>query len=140
MPLPRTELGDPRRGLLEEHGREPQPCRQPPEHREEMVGGRRSRFLDVDIGQAYDLVTRRVRWVDQGMCGFRPSFPRVPDADEGETPSSRRSGVSKSAIGVPHVRDEAEGNEVTVGVAWLWCVAGCLAWWVLVTWAVERVV
>jgi hypothetical protein len=38
------------------------------------------------------------------------------------------------------VRHEAEGDEVTVGVAWLWCVAGCLAWWVLVTWAVERVV
>ena len=38
------------------------------------------------------------------------------------------------------MRHEAAGNEVTVGVAWLWCVAGCLAWWVSVAWAVERVV
>ena len=42
--------------------------------------------------------------------------------------------------GVPHVRHEVAGNEVTMGVAWLWCIAGCLGWWVLVAWAVERVV
>jgi hypothetical protein len=73
--------------------------------------------------------------------GFRPGFPRVRQMPgEGETPFSRRSGVSKSENGVPHVRDEVQGNEVTVGVAWLWCGAGCLAWWVLVCWAVEWVV
>ncbi len=41
------------------------------------------------------------------------------------------------------MRDEAEGNEgneVTFAVAWLWCIAGSLAWWVLVAWAVERFV
>lgn len=40
----------------------------------------------------------------------------------------------------PHVRHEVDGNEMAVGAAWMWCVAGCLAWWVLVAWAVERVV
>ena len=51
--------------------------------------------------------------------------------------------ASSSESGVPHVRNEAEGNEgneVTVPVAWLWCIAGCLACWVLVAWAIERVV
>ena len=51
--------------------------------------------------------------------------------------------ASSSESGVAHVRDEAEGNEgneVTVPVAWLWCIAGSLAWWVLVAWAVERFV
>ena len=38
------------------------------------------------------------------------------------------------------VRDEVQGNEVTAGVAWLWCIAGSLASWVLVAWAVELVV
>ena len=41
------------------------------------------------------------------------------------------------------MRNEAEGNEgneVTVPVAWLWCIAGSLACWVLVAWAIERVV
>ena len=40
----------------------------------------------------------------------------------------------------PHVRHEVDGNEMAIGAAWLWCVAACLAWWVLVAWAVERVV
>ena len=40
----------------------------------------------------------------------------------------------------PHVRHGVDGNEMAVGAAWLWCVAGCLAWWVLVAWAVERAV
>ena len=48
--------------------------------------------------------------------------------------------ASSSESGVAHVRDEAEGNEVTFAVAWLWCIAGSLAWWVLVAWAVERFV
>ena len=41
------------------------------------------------------------------------------------------------------MRQEVDGNEgyeFTVGVVWLWCIAGCFAWWVLVAWAVERVV
>ena len=41
------------------------------------------------------------------------------------------------------MRNEAEGNEgneVTVPLAWLWCIAGSLACWVLVAWAIERVV
>jgi hypothetical protein len=52
-------------------------------------------------------------------------------------PQRRSLEVSRTE---PYVRYEAEGNEVTVGVAWLWCIVGCLAWWVLVAWAVERVV
>jgi hypothetical protein len=35
---------------------------------------------------------------------------------------------------------EAAGHEVTVGVVWLWCIAGSLAWWVLTAWAVGRFV
>ena len=42
--------------------------------------------------------------------------------------------------GAPPVRHQAEDYEVVVGVAWLWCIAGCLAWWVLVAWSVERFV
>ena len=38
------------------------------------------------------------------------------------------------------MRHEAAGNEITVGAAWLWCMAGCLAWWVLAAWAVARFV
>jgi hypothetical protein len=38
------------------------------------------------------------------------------------------------------MRHEVEVNQVVVGVPWLWCIAGCLAWWVLVAWAVERLV
>ncbi len=42
--------------------------------------------------------------------------------------------------GALDLRHEAAGNEVTVGVAWLWCTTGCLAAWMLVAWAVERLV
>lgn len=38
------------------------------------------------------------------------------------------------------MRHEVEVNQVVVGVPWLWCIAGCLAWWMLVAWAVERLV
>jgi hypothetical protein len=46
-----------------------------------------------------------------------------------------------SETGVPQVRHEVAGSEVTVGVVWLccmWllCIAGCLACWGLVAWAV----
>ena len=39
-----------------------------------------------------------------------------------------------------HEVDGIEGYELNVGAAWLWCIAGCFAWWVLVAWAIERVV
>ena len=39
-----------------------------------------------------------------------------------------------------HQVDGIEGYELNVGAAWLWCIAGCCAWWALVAWAIERVV
>lgn len=73
-----------------------------------------------------------------------PALPSgTQDAGEGELRLAAEAEASSSESGVPHVRNEAEGNEgneVTVPVAWLWCIAGSLACWVLVAWAIERVV
>jgi hypothetical protein len=72
--------------------------------------------------------------------GFAGASLGYVNADEGEFRFGRRSGVSKSENGVLHLRHEAAGNEVTVGAAWLWCIAGSLAGWMLVAWTVEQFV
>lgn len=76
-----------------------------------------------------------------GGPGFGACFSRVGKmSTRGNSvwPQRRRSRGSES--GVPDMRHEVEVNQVVVGVPWLWCIAGCLAWWVLVAWAVERLV
>lgn len=65
--------------------------------------------------------------------------PGTPDGARGDSFVPQSVG-SKSENGVLDLSDEAAGNEVTVGVAWLWCITASLAWWALVVWAVERVV
>ncbi len=72
--------------------------------------------------------------------GFIPANRGYLHADEGELRFGCRSGVSTSENGALDVRHDAAGNEVTVGVAWLWCIACSLAGWTLVAWALERVV
>ncbi len=62
------------------------------------------------------------------------------DVGEGELRLAAEAESRGSESGVPDVRHEVEVNQVVVGVSWLWCIAGCLAWWVLVAWAVERLV
>jgi len=74
------------------------------------------------------------------IAGFTRANRGYLHADEGELRFGCRSGVSTSENGALDVRHEVAGNEVTVGVAWLWCIACCLAGWTLVAWALERFV
>ena len=74
-----------------------------------------------------------------GPCGFRRSLTRV-EVWRGDPVFWPQRRSLKTSRAEPQVRSEVEGYEVTVGVAWLWCIAGGLTWWSLVAWAVQRVV
>ncbi len=61
----------------------------------------------------------------------------MPTRGNSVWPQKRSLEVENGAVDLRH---EAVGNEVTVGAAWLWCITGCLAGWMLVAWAVDRLV
>jgi len=73
-----------------------------------------------------------------GFAGAFHGYPLIPA--RGKVRSAEEAESRNPKTEFLKVRDEVQGNEVTAGVAWLWCIAGSLASWVLVAWAVELVV
>ena len=72
---------------------------------------------------------------------WRVLLPGMGNVGEGELRLAAEAESRGFESGVPDMRNDVEVNRVVVvGVPWLWCIAGCLAWWVLVAWAVERLV